>query len=77
MSNCGNCKYWDSDKDGYDPKRRPFPYDEGWGKCVLSGGAGGEKIKNKTTLMYAQDFDQYMAWLMTEVSFGCVLFEKG
>ncbi len=76
MGNCKDCNHWDSDNNGFDPKRRPFPFEEGWGVCELSEGWEGQKIEDKTTLMYARDFDQYQAWLMTEASFGCVLFEK-
>lgn len=69
MGNCGSCKHWDHDK-------HEILNDEGWGECKLSEGYEGGKIKNKTILMYAKDYDASEAWLMTEASFGCVLFEK-
>jgi hypothetical protein len=67
MNTCETCRHWEC-------RFRGHPDHDGFGTCEIADSDENGATPG-TGLAYAQDADNYHAWLKTKPNFGCVQWE--
>lgn len=63
---CKDCRHWYT---------HPCVKEKNIGSCQLATSSDAQP-DNPSTLAWAEDTEQYSAWLNTKPEFGCVQFEE-
>jgi len=59
---CKDCEFWEGGS-------------AHWGSCKMGESKNGERLV-KESKAYAEDYESYMAELITEANFGCCMFQE-
>ncbi len=59
---CKDCEFWE-------------PGEAGWGSCKMAESKDGVRLVQESKA-YAEDYEAYMAELITEADFGCCMFRE-